>query len=95
MAGESQVRALQRLDSSIQINQSMAGQHTIRFGKGTAISLGTINVKTPLGHMVFHVVPTNTPFLLCIRDMDKLGIKFDNLENVLVQGDDRVPIVRK
>jgi len=94
-AGEPQVRALQQLDSSVQIDQSTAGQHTIRFGKGTAISLGTIRVQTPLGYITFHVVPTNTPFLFCIKDMDKLGVRLDNLENVLVQGDNRVPVVRK
>lgn len=94
-AGEPQVRALQQLDSSVQIDQSTAGQHTIRFGKGTAISLGTIRIQTPLGYITFHVVPANTLFLFCIRDMDKLGVKLDNLENVLVQGDNRVPVVRK
>ncbi|PVH90773.1 hypothetical protein DM02DRAFT_577620, partial [Periconia macrospinosa] len=82
-AGEPQVRALQQLDSSVQIDQSTAGQHTIRFGKGTAISLGTIRVQTPLGYITFHVVPANTPFLFCVGDMDKLG------------GDNRVPVVRK
>ena len=83
-AGEPQVRALQQRDSSIQIDQSTAGQHTIRFGKGTAISLGTIRVQTPLGYITFHVVPTNTPFLLCIGDMDKLGVKLDNFKNMLI-----------
>jgi len=94
-AGEPQVQALQQLDSSVQIDQSTAGQHKIRFGKGTAISLGTVQVQTPLGYITFHVVPVNTPFLFCISDMDKLGVKLDNLENMLVQGDNRVPVVRK
>ena len=83
-AGEPQVRALQQLNSSIQINHSTAGQHTIRFSKGTTISLGTIRVQTPLGYITFHVVPTNTPFLFCIGDIDKLGVKLNNLENILI-----------
>lgn len=94
-AGESQVRALQRLDDSIKIDKSTAGEHTIRFGKGTAVSLGTVRVQTPLGLITFCVVPTNTPFLLCIEDMDKLGVKLDNLHNLLVQGEKRVPVIRK
>jgi len=73
----------------------MAGQYTICFGKGTVISLGTIRVKTPLGYITFHIVPANTLFLFCIKDIDKLGVKLDNLENMLVQGDNRVPVVRK
>jgi hypothetical protein len=94
-AGEPQVRALQQLDSSIKVDKSTAGQHTIRFGKGTAVSLGTVNIQTLLGPITFHVVPTNTPFLFCIEDMDKLGVKLDNLENMLIQGNNKVPVVRK
>jgi hypothetical protein len=94
-AGEPQVRALQQLDNSVRIDQSTAGQHKIRFGKGTAISLGTVDVKTPLGYITFHVVPANTPFLFCIEDMNKLGVRLDNLKNILVQGDKLVPVVRK
>jgi hypothetical protein len=94
-AGEPQVQALQQLDNSIQIDQSTAGQHTIQFEKDTAISLSTVRVQTPLGDIIFHVIPANTLFLFCIGDIDKLGVKLDNLENMLVQGDNRVLIVRK
>jgi len=94
-AEEFQVQALQQLNSSVQINQSTAGQHTIHFSKGTAISLSTIRIKTPLGYITFHIVPTNTPFLFCIKDMDKLGVKLDNLKNVLIQKDNQVPIIYK
>ena len=94
-AGEPQVQALQQIDKSVQIDRSTAGQHIIRFGKGKATSCGTIRVQTPVGHIVFQVVPTNTPFLFCLADMDRMGVRFDNLENVLVQGDKRIPIVRK
>ncbi|HEY2455482.1 MAG TPA: hypothetical protein VGI71_23255 [Scandinavium sp.] len=94
-AGQSQSIALQQLDSSIKIDSSTAGQHQIRFGKGEAVSIGTLQVPTPLGTITFHVIPTNTPFLLCLRDMDNLKIKFDNLDNVLIQNGKRFPIVRK
>jgi hypothetical protein len=94
-AGEPQVRALQQIDKSIEIDESTAGQHHIRFGKGTATSTGTITVPTPIGQITFHVVPADTPFLLCLGDMDKLGVKFDNIDNLLIQGQNRVPVVRK
>ena len=93
-AGEPQFNALHDLDSTIQINRQTAG-HEIRFGKGTAISLGTIEVPTPLGRITFHVVPTVTPFLLCIQDMDRMGVRLDNLTNTLVQGNKVGPVVRK
>ena len=62
----------------------MAGQHTIYFSKGTAISFSTIRVQTPLGYITFHIIPINTPFLLCIGDIDKLSVKFNNFKNILV-----------
>jgi hypothetical protein len=62
----------------------MAGQYMICFGKGTIISFSIIRVQTPLGYITFHIIPINTPFLLCIGDMDKLGVKLDNFKNVLI-----------
>ena len=62
----------------------MAGQYIIQFSKGTVISLGIIRVKTPLGYIIFYIIPANTPFLFYIRDIDKLGIKLNNLKNILI-----------
>ncbi len=56
----------------------------ICFGKGTVISFSIIRVQTPLGYITFYIIPMNTPFLFCIGDMDKLGVKLDNLENILI-----------
>jgi hypothetical protein len=67
----------------------------ICFGKGTVTSLGIIRVQTPLGYITFYIIPVNTPFLFCIKNMDKLGIKLNNFENMLVQRDSWVPIVCK
>ena len=83
-AGEPQFIALQKIDPSIQLDRSTVGQHNICFRKGNAISLGTTNVPTPFGEITFHIVPTNTPFLLCINNIDKIKIQFNNLKNVLV-----------
>jgi hypothetical protein len=94
-AGNPQFLALQKLDPRVQLDTSTAGDHKIRFGKGTAFSQGTIQVHTPIGVITFHVVLANTPFLFCIQDMDAMGVKFDNLRNVLIQGDKVIPVVRK
>jgi hypothetical protein len=94
-AGELQFQALQKI-TSIQLDVSTAGAHTIRFGKGYAVSTGTIQVPTPLGTITFHVIPLNTPFLLCLQDMDNMRVKFDNLKNVIIQENGvTVPIIRK
>ena len=94
-AGMPQCTALQRLFPSIKIDESKAGQYRIKFGLGTGDSLGTVTVDTPVGKIVFHTIPANTPFLMCISDMDKLGVYLNNLTNVLVQGSNNVPVVRK
>ena len=56
----------------------------IYFSKGTTISLNTIRVQTPLGYITFYIIPINTLFLFCIRDIDKLGVKLNNLKNILI-----------
>jgi hypothetical protein len=94
-AGEPQFHALQKLDLDTRLDQTKAGEHRIRFGKGLALLKGVVEIKTLLGRIVFHVVPANTPFLYCIQDIDRIGVKLDNLVNVLIQGTKIVPIVRK
>jgi hypothetical protein len=62
-----------------------AGEHKIRFGKGDLVALrGTVDVSTPLSTITFYVLPTNTPFLFCIKDIDNIGVELYNLKNVLV-----------
>jgi hypothetical protein len=73
-----------------------ASKHKIRFGKGDPVaSRGTVDVSTPLSTITFYVLPTNTLFLFCIKDMDNIGVELHNLKNVLVQGTKVVPVVRK
>ncbi len=93
--GEPQLRALQRIDHTIELDRTRAGERTIKFGKGTTKSIGTIGVNTPIGMITFHVLPTKTPFLLCLQDMDRMKVKLDNLQDALIQGDRTIPIVRK
>jgi hypothetical protein len=62
-ARKPQVVALQKLDPIVLIDTSIIGNHKICFGKGEAMSIGTIQVSTPLGNIMFYVLPTNTLFL--------------------------------
>ncbi|KAF1360357.1 hypothetical protein EJ07DRAFT_165511 [Lizonia empirigonia] len=95
-AGKTQVMALQRLQPSAMIDESTVGRHRIRFGDNPeCLSLGDVKVETPLGVILFAVMPTNTPFLLCLADMDRHGIYLNNVDNVLVHESREYPIVRK
>ncbi|KHJ34330.1 hypothetical protein EV44_g3567 [Erysiphe necator] len=93
-AGEAQVRALQKL-RNITIDSLTAGKVKIIFGIGATTSLGTVSLETNIGIINFNVVPSNTPFLLSLKDMDTLKVKLDNLRNVLLQGNQEFPFVRK
>lgn len=82
-AGYPQYLALQKLNPKVQLDETTRGRE-IKFGKGIASTKGTIQVPTPLGIITFHVVAADTPFLLCIQDMDRVGAYFQNLENIIV-----------
>jgi hypothetical protein len=93
-AGYPQYLALQRLYPEVYLDRATKGRN-IKFGKGSTSTEGTIQVPTPLGIITFHVVAADTPFLLCIQDMDRVGAYLQNLENTIVQGQKRIRIVRK
>ena len=80
-----QLKALQQLDFSIQLNKKTAGSANFTFGIGSAASIGSVNLDTPLGPITFHIVPVNTPFIVCLADMDKLGAFFNNTTNEVIQ----------
>src|SRR6266516_5383117 len=97
-AGKDQYLALQREDPSVRLDTLAAGQASIKFGNGPdTASIGTVRVDTPIGTIIFHVLETPTPFLLCLADMDRLGVYFDNTKDELVgkNGKLTIPIVRK
>jgi hypothetical protein len=83
-AGEPQVQVLQKKDPTIQLDTAAAGSNTIRFGKGTVTVKGVIRVLILLSTITFYVVLINTPFLLCLQDIDAIGVRFDNLRNILI-----------
>ena len=94
-AGKNQVQALQKV-MDIEVDTSTAGQHRVRFGDNPEnASLGTVGVETPFGTINFQVVPTDTPFLFCLSDMDKHQVYLNNLRNVLVHKGKEYPVVRK
>ena len=92
-AGMPQVKALMRMMPSLKIEE--APVTTIRFGAGSALSIGVIRVPTVFGIITFQVLPTATPFLFSITDMDRMHVRLDNLTDRLIQGDLIVPVTRR
>jgi hypothetical protein len=82
----------------ISLNQSNAGIARVKFSNGESVELiGFINVKTLIGIIIFHVLKALTFFLICLRNMDRLKVYFNNIINKIAfaNGHLRAFIIRK
>lgn len=96
-AGHNQFQALRQSNPSmeLELDTSTRGQVTVQFGVGSTSSLGIANICTPIGEVQFHIVDVSTPFLLCLADMDRLQVYYDNIRDVLVTQTGEIPVVRR
>ncbi|KAM3500793.1 hypothetical protein MY11210_009462 [Beauveria gryllotalpidicola] len=92
-AGMPQVKALLRIMPHLEIEGAPVS--IVEFGAGSATSEGKISVPTSLSTISFRILSTPTPFLFSLTDMDRMRVKFDNLDNLLIQDDRRIPVVRQ
>jgi hypothetical protein len=93
IAGERQVRALQKKIPDITVDTSIAGKYRIRFNNNPVIkSIGTIDVITPFGVINFAVMLTKTFFFFCFADIKKHHVYLNNTRDVLVYGGRDYPI---
>ncbi len=79
-----QFTVLQRLNDSIQLNKSIV-ESKIQFDIDSISTMSTTELNISLEQLIFHIVEVNTSFLLCLVDLDRLEIYFNNLINELVQ----------
>jgi hypothetical protein len=57
-------------------------------------SIGIANIYTPIGKIQFYIVDTNIFFLLCLVDINKLQMYYNNIRDVLVTRTREISIVR-
>ncbi|KAK1457347.1 hypothetical protein CCUS01_01815, partial [Colletotrichum cuscutae] len=63
-------------------NTLIVGITRISFGLSKEIvALSIIKVKTYFGTITFYILPVNTLFLLYLKNIDRLGIIFNNMKN--------------
>ena len=81
----------------IELNTTRANEATICFGSRMSLSsIGTVQIFTPVGTTNFHVIDIPISFLLCLKDMDTLGIYLNNITNQLIcQDSKKIPIFCK
>ncbi|UQC77238.1 uncharacterized protein CLUP02_02705, partial [Colletotrichum lupini] len=78
------------------LNTSRAGKVSIRFSNNKPIRLlrSTV-VNTLFSNITFYVLLINTPFLYYLRDINKLRVYFNNINNLLIKRDIIILIIRK
>ena len=81
--------------ASIELDISTAGAVNVQFGIGSMASIGSIIVNTPVRGAEFHIVKADIPFLLCLKDIDKLEVYYNNLKDVLMTPSGTIPVHRR
>ncbi len=52
-----------------------------------------MKVDTLIGKVEFYIIKANTPFLLSLANINKLGVYFNNLINMLITLKDNVLVI--
>ena len=79
MAEEQQYYTLKVIDNTVQIDNLITNIYTIHFKKEIAKLLKTINIEILFRIIIFYIVFINTLFLFCLQNINKIGVKLDNL----------------
>ncbi len=58
---------------------------SFRFDIDEIVSIDTIDLKISVDVITFHIVLVHIPFLLCLADMNRLRLYFNNLTNMLIE----------
>ena len=83
--GIGQLKALQKIDDTIQLDQSTAGSANFVFDIESIGSIESINISTSIGSITFHIISVNTFFLLFLANLDKSEAFFNNVTNKVIQ----------
>jgi hypothetical protein len=95
-AGWGQYVAYQRsIDTNAAVNSSTAETVHVQFGIGSTPSVGSLTIESPVGTIKFHIVKADTPFILCLSDMDTLKVYYNNLKNEVVTPSKTIPVIRQ
>lgn len=76
-----QLKELQQLNIFIQLNKNTARSANFIFGIKSTAFIGLIILNTSMGSITFYIILVNTLYLLCVADIDKFRIFFNNITN--------------
>ena len=90
-----QFKTFQGIDNSMHLDVSIAESISFIFGIDNTVSLKSVNLITSLRSIIFHIVSINISFLLCLADMDRLKMFFNNVINQLIQSNQTHSVICK
>jgi hypothetical protein len=93
-AGYSQYLAYKKTHSTT-IDTDKAGTVHVQFGIRSILSIGSIVVDIPVRSTEFYIVKADTLFLLCLKDIDTLGVYYNNLKDLLVVPFTTISVIRR
>ena len=68
----------------VNIDSTKARTIYVQFGIGSISSIDSIDIATPIDRIEFHIIKADTSFLLCLVDLDRLKVYFNNVDNILI-----------
>ena len=72
------------INDNVDIDTMQTGAINVQFGIGLTVLIGSVKVKTPIGLVDFYVVKVDTLFLLCLADMDRLQVYYNNVMDIFI-----------
>ena len=90
-----QLQALQHLNPSIKFDPSTVESASFIFEMNSTVSIESVNLKTSIEPIIFHIIEINIFFLLSLTDLDKTDAYFNNVINRLIQKNQFHSIVRR
>jgi hypothetical protein len=71
------------VNNNIDIDTMQARAVNVQFGISLTALIRSVTVKTLIGLVDFYIVKADTPFLLCLVDMDRLQVYYNNITDTL------------
>ncbi len=68
---------------NIELNKNDVSK--FKFDIDNSLSIDSINLNISIDRIKFHIVLVNISFLLCLTDLDRLDVYFNNLINMLIE----------
>ena len=71
-------------NNNMDINTTQTRAVNVQFGIGLTTLIRSVAVKTLISLINFYIVKADTPFLLCLINIDRLQVYYNNITDTLI-----------